>query len=74
MKEDWLGLATLQTGVTSKRKYTLLCVSLCYLPQLPNTRVVLLLKESMHCLVGITPCYLLLHKSGGSIHGGSVSR
>ena len=73
MKEDGLGLATLETGVSQERK----CITLCYLVlllQLPNTRVVLLLKESMHCLVGITPCYLLLQKSGGGIHGGSVSR
>ena len=41
MKEDGLGLATLETGVSQERK----CITLCYLLQLPNTRVVAVFME-----------------------------
>ena len=44
MKEDGLGLATLETGVSQERK----CITLCYLVlllQLPNTRVVAVFME-----------------------------
>ena len=49
MKEDGLGLAALETGVSQERK----CITLCYL------------------VLSFTTAQ---HKSGGDIHGGSVSR